>query len=335
MKRIFLHMVLLLLAVQTHAQVYQLVWSKGEVLYAISTEDFDSVSYDFATDIDLSHVRLYNAPTTTVSVLKTDTVYVHDTLIITQIRETRSSYRPHAFSIGGNRQIEFSKGNLQYNPAEDKWRFADLQTDFIGGTNYRISSSYNGWLDLFGWSASDSDNYGLSTSTSTYGSAYSGSFVDWGTNQIGADAPNTWRTLFEYEWNYILYYRPNASSLFGIAQVNGINGLILLPDDWVCPADITFKSGTAYSNGTQYYPAYQSFTASQWAEMEAVGAIFLPATGYRYGSDVRGVQTSGYYWTATGYDDDESYRVNFYSNGKSVNDDYKSSGYAVRLVKDL
>ena len=144
------------------------------------------------------------------------------------------------FSVSATKQVTFSKGNLQYHPANDKWRFAENQTDYIGDANSNISSTYNGWLDLFGWSTS-ATNFGVSTSTNN--ADYSGSFVDWGTNKIGNDTPNTWRTLTKDEWNYLLNTRTNADALCGIAQVNGVNGLILLPDNWTCPAGVTFKSG--------------------------------------------------------------------------------------------
>ena len=53
-------------------------------------------------------------------------------------------------------------------------------------------------------------------------------FVDWGVNKIGSDAPNTWRSLTKEEWAYIILGRYNAEELKGVAQVNGVNGLILL-----------------------------------------------------------------------------------------------------------
>ena len=142
------------------------------------------------------------------------------------------------FSVSANKQVTFSKGNLQYHPANNKWRFAENQTDYIGAANKDCSPTYNGWLDLFGWST-NANTYGVSTSISS--SDYDGSFVDWGTNKIDNDAPTTWRTLTYEEWDYLFWKRSNHSKLCGVAQVNGVNGLILLPDNWECPSDITFK----------------------------------------------------------------------------------------------
>lgn len=66
-------------------------------------------------------------------------------------------------------QVYFSAGNLQYQAGSSNiWRIAPNQYDFIGnggsftnvnyGDNTQISSSYTGWIDLFGWATSDYQN---------------------------------------------------------------------------------------------------------------------------------------------------------------------------------
>ena len=247
-----------------------------------------------------------------------------------------SNVKAKAFSVSSTKQVSFSPGNLQYHPANDEWRFAENQTDYIGDANSNCSSTYNGWLDLFGWSTS-ATNFGVSTSTDY--NDYSGSFVDWGTNKIGNDAPNTWRTLTKDEWKYLLNTRTNASDLRGVAQVNGVNGLIFLPDNWTCPSGVTFKSGFHIQYGVDYYAAYQTFTADQWSKLEAAGAVFLPASGFRYGSNVDYVQYRGDYWSATEesshYASHDAYSLTFRSGFASVPYDTRSLGQSVRLVKDL
>ena len=236
------------------------------------------------------------------------------------------------FSVSDDKQVTFSKGNLQYHPANNEWRFAESQLDYIGDANSNCSSTYNGWVDLFGWSTATT-NFGVSTSTSN--SDYSGSFVDWGTNKIGNDAPNTWRTLTYDEWYYLLNNRNNASSLCGVAQVNGVNGLILLPDNWTCPSGVTFKSGFHSEYSVEAYGQYQTFSADQWSKFEAAGAVFLPAAGYRYGSNVGSVRNLGIYWSATEYDGGSADSLGFGSDAAGLGDDYRFYGRSVRLVKDL
>ena len=244
-----------------------------------------------------------------------------------------SFHKAKAFSVSSSKQVYFSPGNLQYHPTNNKWRFAESQLDYIGKANNNISSAYNGWLDLFGWSTSTS-NFGISTSTCS--NDYSGLFIDWGTNQIGNDAPNTWRTLTRDEWTYLFDTRQNAYSLRGVAQVDGVNGLILLPDTWKCPSDVTFKSGFhSIEYSVEAYGKCQKFSADQWSKLEMAGAVFLSATGYRNDSDVSDVQSGGYYWSATECNDNNAFFRDFFSDGTFMNYGTRCDGLSVRLVKDL
>ena len=248
------------------------------------------------------------------------------------------------FSVAADKQVTFSSGNLQYTQSTNTWSFAEnqykvLATDNVVGGS--VSSSQYGdqklgealadKIDLFCWST-ETTNFGVMTSTSA--NDYPGSFVDWGTNQIGNDAPNTWRTLSQDEWQYLLNTRTNASSLKGVAQVTGINGMVFLPDNWTCPSDVTFKSGFG-GYGIDHYAAYQTFTAEEWSKLEAAGAVFLPTAGNRGGSNVYDVQFCGYYWSATEGGNNGAYYLIIYSDASGVNYYNRASGYSVRLVKDL
>ena len=236
------------------------------------------------------------------------------------------------FSVSADKQVTFSKGNLQYHPANDEWRFAESQLDYIGDANSNCSLTYNGWLDLFGWSTRR-NKFGVSTSTDF--SDYYVPFVDWGRNKIGNDVPNTWRTLSSTEWDYLLNTRANASSLIGIACVNNVNGLILLPDNWTCPSDVTFKSGFYGIHGVDYFAAYQTFTADQWSKLESAGAVFLPASGNRYGSTINLVRYCGYYWSASVAYDKFVYSPGFDSEEVIMFSNFCCYGQSVRLVKDI
>ena len=237
------------------------------------------------------------------------------------------------FSVSADKQVTFSKGNLQYTQSTNTWSFAENQYDYIGTDNV-IDDALADKVDLFGWSGSTgSAKFGVSTSKNA--ADYSGSLVDWGINQIGNDAPNTWRTLTYNEWKYLRYNRTNANDLVGVAQVNGVNGLIFLPDNWTCPAGVTFKSGFHSNYGVDYYAAYQTFTAAEWSKLEAAGAVFLPAAGNRYGSNVILVQKYGRYWSATEYGSYYANYLTFSSDGADVDNGERIYGRAVRLVKDL
>lgn len=251
------------------------------------------------------------------------------------------------FSVSATEKVNFSPGNLQYTQSTNTWSFAENQYDYIGtdnvtggsvSTDVKWGDSKSGTaladkIDLFGWSTS-ANNFGITTSTMS--EDYFGSFVDWGTNIIGSDAPNTWRTLTYDEWEYLLNTRPNASSLKGVAQVNGVNGLVFLPDNWTCPSGVTFTPGfhSEYSAGA--YGQHQTFSAEQWSKLESAGAVFLPSVGDRYGFNVRYVQCDSYYWSATEYNENYIARCFYFESDKAKMERYsRSSGYPVRLVKDL
>ena len=165
--------------------------------------------------------------------------------------------------------------------------------------------------------------------------------MDWGTNTIGTDAPNTLRTLTNDEWSYLISGRTNANNLIGVARINlnadgskYANGLVLLPDDWTCPADVTFKSGFSNTYSVQAYADYQTFTLSDWQQLEAAGAVFLPASGYREGAFVGYVQNSGYYWSAAHSKSDCAYVFLFGTDGADSDNYGRYYGQSVRLVKN-
>ena len=312
------------------------------VLYSTKAEDL----VDFTAPSKKGLVLIGNEFKVNVTELKADTKYYYRAYVMLNTLqillgdvkefttlEKSGSDEPEApestfvFSVAENKTVTFSPGNLQYHPANDEWRFAPSQLDYIGEDNANISETYNGWIDLFGWGTGNNP-----TNTSKDDGDYQ-TFVDWGVNKIGNVAPNTWRTLTYDEWDYLRWKRPNYDKLIGVAQVNGVNGLILLPDGWTCPDDVTFKLGFHENEGKEYYASYQTFSSSDWAKLEASGAVFFPAAGYRYGSDIGNVQGYGYYWSATEYYGlaDNLY---FNSDKADMGGGYLYRGYSVRLVKD-
>lgn len=109
------------------------------------------------------------------------------------------------FSVSDGKQVYFAKGNLQYHIATGTWRFADYQYDYVAADI--TDTTYTGWIDLFGW--------GTGNNPTNVEDANS-KFTDWGTNAIGTDVANTWRTLTLDEWLYLFQH-----TRWTIAKVNG------------------------------------------------------------------------------------------------------------------
>ena len=232
---------------------------------------------------------------------------------------------PEAFSVSPDKQVFFSKGNLQYQASTNTWRFAENQWDCINNGNASISDTYGEWIDLFGWGTSG-HNHGAvcyqpwSTSSDSrdyyaYGEDLyhlydQTGMADWGCNTISNAENQTtqWRTLTKEEWEYVFYFRTTVSgSRYAKSIVNGVKGIVLLPDDW---NETNFK----LDNTNLYNAPFSSNEISQekWQKLfEAKGAVFLPVTGFRIGTDLFSVNENGCYWSAS-FRNDYSERSSYY-----------------------
>ena len=264
------------------------------------------------------------------------------------------------FSVSATQKVLFSPGNLQWSAtnggntatthavagngtAAGTWRFAPNQWDMIGAANSNVSSTYTGWIDLFGWGTSGYNNkypYMTSTNYADYGNGnnnIAGTNYDWGVyNAIynpktqTTDAPGTWRTLTNSEWRYLLNTRTTSSGIrYAKATVCRIVGLIIVPDNW---------SNTIYTldSTNTHYATYASniINTINWTRMEAAGCVFLPAAGYREGISLYEVGSYSWYWSTMWYNSYCAYALYFHS-GYLDPSLYASRYYgrSVRLVR--
>lgn len=251
-------------------------------------------------------------------------------------------------------KVYFSPGNLQATTSDLgstwTWAFAEHQWDKIGGkdqsgvgtptgNNYINGDgtlSANGTVDLFGWST-DATHLGIHNSK--INSTYSGAFADWGeAPEVTATIGTGWRTLTRVEWDYLL--NPNADKhrsgmQYYKAQVNGVNGLIVFPDDW---DDSYHHLSSEYVNNNAISFENTKINESTWTnDFEANGAVFLPVAGQRHVDKdyVEYPNGRGHYWSATSAGDETAYRVYFTGSSSEWSYGVGSSrrfGYAVRLV---
>lgn len=236
---------------------------------------------------------------------------------------------PGEFTINAEGdKVQFSMGNLIYNPTSQSFSFAADQSEWGSYFGWGTSGYYDP-LDEFNTHYLPTDetiayNGSQVANTTGYGPSFDGDFqrditwntfdgcrysnYDWGVyNPItnGGNQAGLWRTLTQYEWNYLL-----SHSNPQWVTVNTVPGLQLTADD-----------------GTN--------------------KIFLPAAGYR-GLDTK-TSTSGTtpemhevneqcnYWSATAV---ESYSLSAmamnYSNSEGQVISYnRFNGFSVRLVSDV
>lgn len=239
------------------------------------------------------------------------------------------------FSISKTQRIIFSPGNLQHNPKNNTWQFAPSQINYIGRANQNISTSYNDWIDLFGWSGAENYEPMYGVSISTNNNDYYGMFYDWGINKIENYEAGTWRTMTSEEWSYLLNSRENAEFLKGIAKVDNTTGIVLLPDNWTFSNEVAFKCGFSTDDTSSSYSEFQTISLEQWEVMENYGAIFLSAAGFRNGKNVDAIGKNGYYWSATSHNTSTAHFLLIKPNSAKMNSVSLYNGFSVRLVKEL
>ena len=256
------------------------------------------------------------------------------------------------FSVSAVKKVHFSRGNLRafyYLSGSWGWYFPTNQYDYVGNAigNTAINgkgslSSTDQSVDLFGWSTS-STSYGIYNSE--HNSEYSGSLLDWGTNAItnGGSKANIWYTPSQDEWTYLMSTRSTTTTNMPTGTNSGMArytkatvaseaGLILFPDNYAHPAGASVTvSSAAYNTANKEYGSF-TVDAENWTKMEEVGAVFLPAGGYRHGTTMLYAGTYGAYWSSTSPNSTHATSRDFSSSTVEAYDTNRSTGCSVRLV---
>ena len=291
-----------------------------------------------------------------------DTVYGETVSFITLAPSSPEGAAGGIFSVSSTQCVWFSKGNLQYKASTNTWRFAENTWDYVGSTgevyegiqggtvngssNNMISSTYSGWIDLLGWGTSGYDHGAVCYQPwsidqvyyyyEAYGNSYYNLYeetglADWGYNPIanGGNTENIWRTPTIEEWDYLFNIRYTISGIrYAKARVNGVNGVILVPDNW--QNGFYSLSNTNTTNASFYNNV---ISQSTWTNtLEAKGAVFFPAAGDRCGQElIRYVGNIGFYWSAT-------YNCDFVFSDSGASLSHNASGWSgesVRLIQNL
>ena len=220
--------------------------------------------FNYKNDTFNSYVGKYVV--TTEKELKNNTIY--------NIGSFKANKLPGVFTVSAEgKKIQFSTGYLQaiYNASTDSynWQNASNQLKVVSGTtedgNLSVNSQGDGKIV---------DCFESITPTNSNGLGFSGSSKseDWG----ALLTDDTWSSLDEGEWGYLINTRgiQCATATIGIGEVgidnNGISGVLIFPDEFHSPAGIPIiKLGTecSFNNNT--------FTCSQFEELEKNGAVFL------------------------------------------------------------
>lgn len=265
------------------------------------------------------------------------------------------------FTINGSgKKVRFSQGNLQaiknVSWPNCIWSFKDNQYDMDAEGSVGDNYANRDYVSHMGYGTSGYNNgqtayypnSTITTSTNYLTTELTGN-KDWGYNKItngGNTENNGWYTLSggnSSEWLYILNNRNVSNPLYTNGRLTlatiatNYKGMVIFPDHYIHPTNVTITNAE-FNKGSNFSATINSI--EDWYMMEAAGAVFLPAAGWRNGTssptNIGNVNSYGYYWART---TGSSYpnNMNFYNGAVNMTGSYcnRAHGYSVRLVKDV
>lgn len=251
-----------------------------------------------------------------------------------------NDFIPGIYSISSTEKVNFAKGNLVFdvttagnNGHAYSWSFNTTQYNTVG---YNIVMNGNEPQSGTSEFCKMSVNNGVFPNNNGYGSLGPDNYYDWG-NYINEVTPsisedNLWFTLSRTEWAYLLYTRGVSYARFAKVQVEGANGLLLFPDEFLWPND-NLTQPTALNDASAAFTQIE-YTAAQFSELEEAGCVFLRANGYiehNGHNPTHADQTYGYYWTRD-FDGNQTQSYLYFDNSSiSPNDNNETvhAGYAL------
>ena len=161
--------------------------------------------------------------------------------------------------------------------------------------------------------------------------------TDWGAAKIGDYEANTWKTPMATQWNYVLTTRTTTTGArYSLVRLkydasNTVSGLIIYPDKFTWPTGVNSFTVNANTTATE-------ITSDTWTALEKAGCAFLPANGYRDGSNAQSADLAINYWSQTpGSNTQASYLACGIGNGSTnpTSSNARRYGFCVRLIRDI
>ena len=213
------------------------------------------------------------------------------------------SNNSHVFTVyskdGSTKKVVFAHGNIVYDKGrfkihKEQYNTLSVNDVSVGGTFDNFCWATSGWSNGntyyqpyatehtnqsnkgYGYGPYNGKSYAQSIHPDKNGSnPYR--FSDWGRYRFDMDTYGQtndgryWRLMGDGEWA-TLFNRKDSQNryLWGYAKIEGINGCILLPDDWSEDIDFVYGSTNFTSN---------VLTRTEWEYLEDSGAVFLPFNG--------------------------------------------------------
>ena len=169
---------------------------------------------------------------------------------------------PGLFSVSSTKKVYIASGNLMQDGATEKYHIFEHQYDILGKTPAPTADVS---FDLLTWAG----------------------FVGF-SDIVEQSNGGSWRLMSSGEMTYLINNRANASKLKVTIVINNVTGLMLLPDDWVCPSSVSMPKDN------------DSIPLETWSALQNAGAVFLPCAGvYSNTYGVQDIGTKGKYSTSS------------------------------------
>ena len=174
--------------------------------------------------------------------------------------------------------------------------------------------------------------------------------VKWATCNVGASSPEEFGDYFAWgETTTKSSYDKDNSTTYGLS-ISDLQSRGIIASDSNMTA--SYDAATAYCGSKWRMPTFDEMIELfenctwEWTTQNGVkgrkftgpngNSIFLPAAGYRYGTDLRSAGAHGFYWSATPRSySDYAYGLNIGSSGSGWYRRYdRNSGFSMRPVSD-
>ena len=253
-----------------------------------------------------------------------------------------NDFIPGIYSISPNDKVNFAKGNLIFDVTTAgnsghgyTWEFNTTQYNTVGYNVHMNGSTPSSGTSEF---SKMSVNNGVFPNNN--GGYQHATFYDWGKyiNQMTTSTDDDlWYTLSKSEWEYLLYTRGVSYARFAKVQINGANGLLLFPDEFLWPDD-NIPQPTALNDASEDFTQI-NYSVTQFSALEEAGCVFLRSNGYydHEGSPVHFDADYGFYWTRD-FDGNQTHAYLYFDDGaispRSGNPQIQAAyGLCIRLVR--
>lgn len=229
-----------------------------------------------------------------------------------------------AVSVSSSKIMFFATGNLCFDSSANSWKIAAHQYDIASDAS-----------DLFAWTANSSGSGSDEADSET--------FNDWGANTVlSSDGTvsypaGTWTTPRAEDFRYIVNSRKcstvgkTENARYVKATVCGIPGLLIFPDEFTWPSDLSLPAKINVYNADF---ASNIYTEDQFTLLDAEGVAFLPCAGFKKDGAKAGVNIYGFYWTSDfGNLSTSATSLVFSINTLALNSLDRVNQYSVRLIR--